>query len=171
MESWNLLAQDKLAPVENGHRVVVFDTSALMESPELLQDLRSDDIPVVPHRVLSELDGLKASEDDTRAVKARAAIRQLDATSSRIRHETEYTALLPVEWDAKQPDHAILSTALFFRLNEVLFVSNDINLRNKAQSLGIHTQDSKTYAPSRLAPAAVPNPHAQKQNKQKNKRR
>ena len=171
VESWNLLAQDKLAPVENGHRVVVFDTSALMESPELLQDLRSDDIPVVPHRVLSELDGLKASEDDTRAVKARAAIRQLDATSSRIRHETEYTALLPAEWDAKQPDHAILSTALFFRLNEVLFVSNDINLRNKAQSLGIHTQDSKTYAPSRLAPAAVPNPHAQKQNKQKNKRR
>ena len=170
VESWNLLAQDKLAPVENGHRVVVFDTSALMESPGLLQDLRSDDIPVVPHRVLSELDGLKASEDDTRAVKARAAIRQLDATSSRIRHETEYTALLPVEWDAKQPDHAILSTALFFRLNEVLFVSNDINLRNKAQSLGIHTQDSKTYAPSRLVPAASPSMHTRKQDNRKNKR-
>lgn len=170
VESWNLLAQDKLAPVENGHRVVVFDTSALMESPELLQDLRSDDIPVVPHRVLSELDGLKASEDDTRAVKARAAIRQLDATSSRIRHETEYTALLPAEWDAKQPDHAILSTALFFRLNEVLFVSNDINLRNKAQSLGIHTQDSKTYAPSRLVPAASPSMHTRKQDNRKNKR-
>lgn len=171
VESWNLLAQDKLAPVENGHRVVVFDTSALMESPELLQDLRSDDIPVVPHRVLSELDGLKASEDDTRAVKARAAIRQLDATSSRIRHETEYTALLPAEWDAKQPDHAILSTALFFRLNEVLFVSNDINLRNKAQSLGIHTQDAKTYAPSRLVPAASPSMHLRKQGNRKNRRK
>lgn len=171
VESWNLLAQDKLAPVENGHRFVVFDTSALMERPELLQDLRSDDIPVVPHRVLSELDGLKASEDDTRAVKARAAIRQLDATSSRIRHETEYTALLPAEWNAKQPDHAILSTALFFRLNEVLFVSNDINLRNKAQSLGIHTQDSKTYASSRLVPAASPSMHTQKQDNRKNKRR
>jgi len=116
------------------------------------------------------LDGLKASEDDTRAVKARAAIRQLDATSSRIRHETEYTALLPAEWDAKQPDHAILSTALFFRLNEVLFVSNDINLRNKAQSLGIHTQDSKTYAPSRLVPAASPSMHTRKQDNRKNKR-
>lgn len=171
VESWNLLAQAKLAPIENGHRVVVFDTSALMESPELLQDLRSDDIPVVPHRVLSELDGLKTSEDDTRAVKARAAIRQLDATSSRIRHETEYTALLPAEWDAKQPDHAILSTALFFRLNEVLFVSNDINLRNKAQSLGIHTQDSKTYAPSRLVPAASPSMHTGKQDNRKNKRK
>ena len=171
VESWNLLAQDKLAPVEIGHRVLVFDTSALMESPELLQDLSSDDIAVVPHRVLSELDGLKASEDDTRAVKARAAIRQLDATSSRIRHETEYAALLPAEWDAKQPDHAILSTALFFRLNEVLFVSNDINLRNKAQSLGIHTQDSKTYAPSRLVPAASPSMHSRKQDNRKSQRK
>jgi rRNA-processing protein FCF1 len=171
VESWNLLAHDKLAPVEIGHRILVLDTSALMESPELLQDLSSDDIAVVPHRVLSELDGLKASEDETRAVKARAAIRQLDATSSRIRHETEYAALLPAEWDAKQPDHAILSTALFFRLNEVLFVSNDINLRNKAQSLGIHTQDSKTYAPSRLVPAASPSMHSRKKGNRKSQRK
>lgn len=171
VERWNRLAQDKLAPVENGYRVVVFDTSALMESPDLLQELRSDDIPVVPHRVLSELDGLKTSEDYTRAAKARAAIRQLDTTLSRIRHETEYTALLPAEWDAKHPDHAILSTALFFRLNEVLFVSNDINLRNKAQSLGIHTQDSKAYAPTRLVPAASPSMHPRKQDNRKNKRK
>ncbi|MGY3855137.1 PIN domain-containing protein [Aeromonas aquatilis] len=171
VESWSLLAQDKLAPVEIGRRVVVFDTSALMENPELLQDLLSDDIPVVPHRVLSELDGLKTSEDETRAAKARAAIRQLDATSSRIHHATEYTALLPAEWDAKQPDHAILSTALFFRLNEVLFVSNDINLRNKAQSLGINTQDSKSYAPSRLVPVASPSMHPRKQGNRKNKRK
>lgn len=171
VESWSLLAQDKLAPVEIGRRVVVFDTSALMENPELLQDLLSDDIPVVSHRVLSELDGLKTSEDETRAAKARAAIRQLDATSSRIHHATEFTALLPAEWDAKQPDHAILSTALFFRLNEVLFVSNDINLRNKAQSLGINTQDSKSYAPSRLVPVASPSMHLRKQGNRKNKRK
>lgn len=170
VESWNILAQDKLAPVESGRRIVVFDTSALMESPELLQDLRSDDIPVVPHRVLSELDGLKSSEDGGRAAKAREAIRQLDANSSRIRHETEYAALLPVEWDAKQPDHAILSTALFFRLNEVLFVSNDINLRNKANSLGLKTQDSNIYAPSRLVLAHSPKMHPRKQNNKKKRK-
>lgn len=171
VESWNLLAQENLAPVEIERRVVVFDTSALMESTELLQELRSNDIPIIPHRVLSELDGLKTSEDDTRSAKARAAIRQLDAASSRIRHETEYTALLPSEWDSKQPDHAILSTALFFRLNEVLFVSNDINLRNKAKSLGLNTQDSKSYAPSRLAPAAAPGIQPRKQDKRKNQRK
>jgi predicted ribonuclease YlaK len=120
---------------------------------------------------LSELDGLKSSEDFSRAVKARAANRQLDATSSRIRPVTEYPDLLPAEWDAKQPDHAILSTALFFRLNEVLFVSNDINLRNKANSLGIHTQDSKTYASSRLVPAASPSVHTRKQDNRKSKRK
>ncbi len=171
VESWSLLAQEKLAPVEIGRRIVVLDTSALMEHPELLQELRSNDIPIVPHRVLSELDGLKTSVDETRSAKARAAIRQLDATSSRIRHETEYTALLPSEWDAKQPDHAILSTALFFRLNEVLFVSNDINLRNKAQSIGINTQDSKSYAPSRLVSAASPSMHQRKQDNRKNQRK
>ncbi|GLE71562.1 PIN domain-containing protein [Pseudomonas aeruginosa] len=165
VESWSLLAQEKLAPVEVGNRIVVLDTSALMEHPEIFQGVSASDILVVPLRVLSELDGLKNSVDEARAVKARAAIRQLDATSSRIRHETEYTALLPAEWDASQPDHAILSTALFFRLNDVLFVSNDINLRNKAQSLGLSTQDSKSYAPSHLVPAAASGIHSRKRDK------
>lgn len=173
VESWSLLAQEKLAPVEIGHRIAVLDTSALMEHPGLLQGLNSSDILVVPLRVLSELDGLKSSEDEARAVKARAAIRQLDASASRIRHETDYAALLPAEWDARQPDHAILSTALFFRLNDVLFVSNDINLRTKAQSLGLNTQDSKSYAPSHLVPAAAgaPSIHSRKQDKRKNQRK
>jgi len=165
VESWSLLAQEKLAPVEDGNRIVVLDTSALMEHSEIFQGVSASDILVVPLRVLSELDGLKNSVDEARAVKARAAIRQLDATSSRIRHETEYTALLPAEWDASQPDHAILSTALFFRLNDVLFVSNDINLRNKAQSLGLSTQDSKSYAPSHLVPAAASGIHSRKRDK------
>lgn len=171
VESWHLLAQEKLAPVETGHRVVVFDTSALMENPVLWQELHSNDIPIVPYRVVSELDGLKNSEDETRSAKARAAIRQLDATPSRIRHETEYTALLPAEWDAKQPDHAILSTVLFFRLNEVLFVSDDINLRSKAKALGLETQDSRAYAPSSLVSAAAPSIHLQKRHKGKNQRK
>lgn len=171
VESWSLLAQDKLAPAEMGHRIVVLDTSALMESPEVLHGLKPSDILVIPLRVLSELDGLKISEDGDRAAKARAAIRQLDANSSRIRHETEYTGLLPAEWDAKQPDHSILSTALFFRLNDVLFLSNDINLRNKAQSLGINTQDSKSYAPSRLVQASSASMQQRKQGNRKNKRK
>jgi rRNA-processing protein FCF1 len=167
VESWNHLAQEKLAPVEAGHRIVVLDTSALMEHPELLQELRSNDIPVVPHRVLSELDGLKTSEDETRSVKARAAIRQLNAATSSIRHATEYTALLPAEWDAKESDHAILSTALFFRLNEVLFVSNDINLRNKAQSLGLKAQDSNSY----VSPSVASGMQSRKQGNQKKQRK
>ncbi|WP_248465579.1 PIN domain-containing protein [Pectobacterium versatile] len=171
VESWGVMAQEKLAPIEVGHRIAVLDTSALMENPELLQGQSSNDILVVPLRVLSELDGLKCSEDETCALKARAAIRQLDARSSRIRHETDYAALLPAEWDARQPDHGILSTALFFRLNDVLFVSNDINLRNKAQSLGLKTQDSRTYSPSRLVPAAALGIHSRKQDKRKNQRK
>ena len=171
VESWTVLAQEKLAPVETGLRMVVLDTSALMEDAELLRQLRPNDIAVVPRRVLSELDGLKDSDDESRAGKARAAIRQVQADASRIRYETEYGALLPAEWDARQPDHAILSTALFFRLNQVLVVSNDINLRNKAQSLGLNSQDAKAYAPSRPISAAAPDKPFQKQGQQKNRRK
>jgi rRNA-processing protein FCF1 len=171
IERWNLLAQEKLAPVEAGRRIVVLDTSALMEHAELLLQLRPGDIPIVPRRVLSELDGLKTSEDEGRSAKARKAIRQLEGASSRIRHEAEYTDLLPAEWDAKQPDHAILSTVLFFRLNAVLFVSNDINLRNKAQSLGLKTEDAKVYAPARASSAGASAFSPNKQNQKKNKRK
>jgi uncharacterized protein YacL len=82
VENWNLMAQEKLAPIKIGHRIAVLDTSALMEHPEILQRQSSSDILVVPLRVLSELDGLKSSEDETRAVKAREAIRQLNANLS-----------------------------------------------------------------------------------------
>jgi hypothetical protein len=164
VESWNLLAQEA-GPVENGHRIVVrYQRSD--ESLNFCKIFAPDDIPVGAASGLSELDGLKSSEDETRALKARAAIRQLDANSSRIRHETEYTALLPAEWDVKQPDHAILSTALFFRLNDVLFVSNDINLRNKAQSLGLKAQDP-SHMHLRACVAAAPDMQSRKQEKKK----
>lgn len=170
VESWSTLAQEMLAPVEIGFRIVVLDTSALMENIELLKELHSNDILVVPYRVLSELDGLKTSEDETRAFKARTASRQLEEASSRIRHIAEHTALLPAEWDPKQPDHAILSTALFFRLNEVLFVSNDINLRNKAQALGLTARDTKLFAAKRSV-ATSQNVSSRKQDKRKKQRK
>lgn len=169
VECWNILAQEKLAPVEGGCRVVVFDTSALMETPEILQKVSPTDIPVVPHRVLSELDGLKSSEVEDRAFKAREAIRRLDKIS--IRYEAEHTDLLPAEWDAGQADDSILSTALFFRLNEVLFVSNDINLRNKAKSLGLKAQDSHLYISSGHGHAAGSDIQSRKPKKQKNIRK
>ena len=170
VERWNLLAQEKLAPVEVGRRIVVLDTSALMEHAELLLHLLPDDVPVVPRRVLSELDGLKASEDESRSAKARRAIRQLEGVSYCIRHEGEHTDLLPSEWDAREPDHAILSTALFFRLNAVLLVSNDNNLRNKAHSLGLKAEDARVYAPARGTSAGASSNSSKKRNQRTIKR-
>ena len=172
VESWSLMAQENLAPIENGHCIAVLDTSALMEDHGVLKGQSSSDILVVPLRVLDELDGLKSCENETRAVKARTAIRQLEANSFRIRHEIDHAALLPPEWDAREPDHGILSTALFFRLNDVLLVSNDINLRNKAQSLGLKTQDSRSYTSSHLSLAAsAPRENLRKKDKRRNKRK
>lgn len=166
VKSWHLLAKQKLAPVEQGRQFIVFDTSALMENDEIFNRLRSNVIPIVPRLVPSELDGLKESQDGDSAFKARRAIRYLEEFSALIRYESEHKDLLPVEWNANEPDHSILSTALYFRLNDVVFVSNDINLRNKALSLGLKVEDSMT-----LAPKSKSQPSSGKRNRNKKSRK
>lgn len=166
VKSWQLLAKQKLAPVERGLQFIVFDTSALMENDEIFNRLRSNAIPIVPRLVPSELDGLKESQDGDSAFKARRAIRYLEEFSALIRYESEHKDLLPVEWNANEPDHSILSTALYYRLNDVLFVSNDINLRNKALSLGLKVEDSMTFTSKRKSQSS---PGKKNQNKKSRK--
>lgn len=146
VERWHRLAQEKLAPVQQENRFVVLDSSALMEHSDLLQQIPVGDVAVIPFRVLSELDGLKSSGDQERSAKARAAIRQIEFHKENIRYEKDYVDLLPQEWDEERVvDNMILSSALYLRLNEVLFVSNDINQRNKAEALGLTAQSAKAY--------------------------
>ena len=57
--AWRDLACKHLAPpTETDHRFIVLDTSALMVAPDLVTRMRSRDMPVIPRRVLEELDGL-----------------------------------------------------------------------------------------------------------------
>ena len=109
---------------------------------------------------------LKESQDGDSAFKARRAIRYLEEFSALIRYESEHKDLLPVEWNANEPDHSILSTALYYRLNDVLFVSNDINLRNKALSLGLKVEDSMTFTSKRKTQSS---PGKKNQNKKSRK--
>jgi rRNA-processing protein FCF1 len=143
--AWRDLACKHLAPpTETDHRLVVLDTSALMVAPDLVVRMRSRDMPVLPRRVLEELDGLKESGDDQKAQAARAAIRGIDSARNKIRFESEALDLLPPDWD-RSSDNRILSVALYLRLSEVLLVTGDINFRNKARAEEIRAQTPDEY--------------------------
>ena len=101
-------------------------------------------MPVIPRRVLEELDGLKESSDDQRAQAARAAIRAIEAAGSRVRFESEALDLLPPDWD-RSSDNKILSVAMYLRLSAVLLVTGDINFRNKARAEDISAQTPDEY--------------------------
>jgi predicted ribonuclease YlaK len=115
-----------------------------MIAPDLVARMRSRDMPVLPRRVLEELDGLKESGDAQKAQAARAAIRGIESARSRIRFESEALDLLPPDWD-RSSDNRILSVALYLRLSEVLLVTGDINFRNKARAEEIRAQTPDEY--------------------------
>jgi rRNA-processing protein FCF1 len=143
--AWRDLACKHLAPPnQTDHRLIVLDTSAVMVAPDLVTRMRSRDLPVIPRRVLEELDGLKESNDEQKAQSARAAIRAIEAAGNRIRYESEVLELLPPDWD-HSPDNKILSVAMYLRLSEVLLVTGDINFRNKARAEEIRAQTPDEY--------------------------
>jgi predicted ribonuclease YlaK len=137
VNAWCALAVQRLAhPAPPGQRLIVLDTSALMQVPDLLATMRHGDIPVVPRRVLDELDGLKESVEDGTAQKARSAIRSLERAGQAVSYESEVLDLLPSDWEHTS-DNRILSVALYLRLSDVLVVTGDRNFRNKARAENI----------------------------------
>ena len=115
-----------------------------MLAPDLLTTMRRNDIPVVARRVLEELDGIKESSEEERAQKARAAIRSLERAGQAIRYESEVLDLLPPDWEPTA-DNRILSVALYLRLSDVIVVTGDRNLRNKARAENITAMLPEEY--------------------------
>lgn len=145
VQAWRELATQKLAqPEASGKRLVVLDTSALMERPELPSSLQQNDTPVIAKRVLDELDGLKESSDPEKARKARAASREVERANAIIRYESEAIELLPVDW-VPTSDSRILSVALYLQLSDVILVTADRNLRSKAQAENILAMQPHEY--------------------------
>jgi len=145
VDAWQALANQRLAhPAPPGQRLVVLDTSALMQVPDLLATMRRGDIPVVPRRVLEELDGIKEAADGDKAQKARSAIRALERAGQAVSYESEVLDLLPSDWESTS-DNRILSVALYLRLSDVLVVTGDRNFRNKARAENIAAMLPEEY--------------------------
>ena len=111
----------------------VFDTNALMNDPTLISKPKRNRSYIVPIIVLEELDKLKL--DKNRSQKASNAIRAINKSNVRIEKYREHA--LPKDFDMRNNDNKILATAMKFPNKNVVIVTDDNNLKNKARSQNI----------------------------------
>jgi PhoH-like ATPase len=138
----------------------VLDTNVILHDSSCTFHFQDNDV-VIPITVIEELDNFKKGHDQLN-FNAREFIRFLDQFSGeKIIHGGESLGQgrgkililtnygddpdVQKSFVDKKPDHRILSAALFLKKsskkNKVIFVSKDVNLRLKAKSLGLETQD------------------------------
>ncbi|MDR0399019.1 MAG: PhoH family protein [Endomicrobium sp.] len=137
-------------------KTFVLDTNVLLHDPDSIFSFQDNKV-VIPMTVVEELDSFKKSNDE-RGRSARLISRKLDALRSKgklsdgvhtknggiikiemNRHEVE----LPVGFVEQKSDNQILSIALGLKqkVEKVIFITKDINLRIKSEILNIETQD------------------------------
>ena len=150
-------------------KMFVLDTNVLLHSAQALLSFHDNDV-VIPMAVVEELDKFKRNQDEL-GRNARKTIRRLDRLRQQgnLREGVPLKTLLPTltgnllvrsaavdnelservrqvfETDLaeKSPDNRILRTAaaLAAEGNHVVFISKDINLRLKADALGLKVMD------------------------------
>ena len=132
----------------------VLDTNVLIHDPEALFTFEGGRV-VVPLTVVEELDNFKKS-NDSRGRNARSVSRYLDELRQHGKLSDgvplEHGGQLKVEVQARSPlphsfekskDNRILETALGLAKqgDTVVFITKDINLRIKAESIGLIAED------------------------------
>lgn len=142
-------------------KTFVLDTNVLLHSAAALDAFEDNDV-VIPMTVIEELDKFKRNQDEL-GRNARHVIRKLDAlrkTGSLSRgvplHNDEDPAKcgtvrvvvsegrLTENTDMSVPDNRILNVAKMFHdagSQPVVFITKDINVRLKADALGIQVED------------------------------
>jgi len=129
---------------------VVFDTSALMDAPNILDQLGKNMQLAVPLMVLDELDKLKQDKREEykeRAITAQKVIKKIEALADSITEVKYIPELLPYEY-SKDPtsDDMIISAARSLALSPMVLVSSDINFRNKAKSLEVNVMATHDFS-------------------------
>lgn len=135
-------------------KTFVLDTNVLIHDPDSIYSFQDNNV-VLPLTVIEELDGLKKFVDE-RGRNARRVTRKLDnlrikgniakgvptKEGGTIRIEMTAKAELPASFTRKA-DNDILALALGLKKGgeKVIFISKDINMRVKAEVLGLEVQD------------------------------
>ena len=135
-------------------KTFVLDTNVLIHDPNALFQFGDNNI-VLPLLVIEELDNLKRLHDD-RGRNARLVTRMLDGLRSQgkiaegvplksggtFRIELNSVKELPVGF-LNKPDNRILGAAIYLKDKgeKIIFISKDMNVRVKAEVLGLEVQD------------------------------
>ena len=141
----------------------VVDTNVLLFDPQALQKFGANDI-VIPITVVEEVDRFKRDMSEN-GRNARYFSRLMDSlrqsgqlsqgvkmsTGGTVFVELGHTGSLPPGLPEDTPDNRILATAMHLRKQQpkrpVVFVTKDVNLRLKADALGLDAED---YEPSEI---------------------
>ena len=145
-------------------KVFVFDTNVILHDFKSIFSFEETNI-VIPIIVLEEVDKFKKGSD-TINFNAREFIRELDTLSENSEDKDIFTngvilsnkskIFIDVNNEEREdfkkifsgsiPDHKILSSAYNFKCENlrVVLITKDINMRMKARSFGINTQDYNT---------------------------
>lgn len=143
-------------------KIFVLDTSVLVHDPHALQVFQDNDI-VIPLAVVEEIDSHKKRQDDV-GRNARWVSSFLDKLRSmghldtgvplganrgsiRVELNHEQVGRLPAALDRSKVDNRIIAVALALKESSdlpVVLVTKDINMRIKADALGIAADDYQT---------------------------
>jgi PhoH-like ATPase len=136
-------------------KTFILDTNVLIHDPEALFTFEGSKV-VIPLAVVEELDGFKKSNDN-RGRSARMVSRYLDELrqhgkltegvplehGGQLTVEVRARAPLPLSFSNHSKDNRMLETALGLSQQgeTVVFITKDINLRIKAEAIGITAED------------------------------
>lgn len=139
----------------------VLDTNVILYDPNAIFNF-DDNTVVIPIWVIEEIDNFKKDVGDT-GRNARELSRHLDKLRLQgdltkgvplenggrilVWTETNHTTGLPAYLKKESYDNLILSTAyyIFKKGDPVVFITKDVNLRIKANALGIKAEDYETH--------------------------
>lgn len=154
------------------NEVYIADTSILLNKPNLISwFVGKKTLLVIPMIVLDELDGLKNSEDEEIAKKAREIIRNISKYSNcdwlNIK-ESSYPELISKDLDKERNDNKILSIAIKYCTKKPILLTDDTNFGNIAIANNIETMNLESYLTIKQAEKTT-NKDSKKKNKKKKK--
>ena len=125
--------------INNFTKVYAVDTNVLLNEPKIFDYIDSKTLLIIPITVIEELDKLKEKSDEDMKFKAREAIRNIEANNNKanIRKEDYDNSILPEGFDKNKNDNKILAAAMKFLAKDVVLITDDNNLKVKADSQSI----------------------------------
>ena len=145
---------------KKANKIFVLDTNVILHNYRAIYAFQEHDI-VIPITVLEELDKFKKGENEL-SWSSRQFTRELDSIAGDklftdgielgeglgklyVKTHAPYPSLVQNSFSEQIPDHRILATALLVKEKNpnvsVILVTKDINLRMKAKSIGITSED------------------------------